>query len=338
MQIEVAEFVEAMQECNVLDVRSPGEFEKGHIPGAISFPLFSDTERAEIGTIYKQVGSGAAVDRGMEMVQPKIREMYQEGLSHARNNKLLVHCWRGGQRSQSVAQLLSLSGIEVRVLKKGYKAFRNWVLTQLEKPVQVRVIGGMTGSGKTEILRALRAREQSTLDLEGFADHKGSAFGDLGSAESVSQAQFENDLAFSLKNAAQPMWVEDESRGIGKIILPKTLYESMQAAPLYYIDLPDEVRVQRLINEYGKFPPEVLKTTVQNIHRRLGGKRTQEILRHIDAGRAEDATRILLSYYDKMYQHQISLRDPKQVHRLEFKDFNLPQILDALMAIPAEKA
>ena len=319
MKISASEFVESAQNIPVLDVRSPGEFEKGHFPGALSFPLFSNYERAEIGTMYKQVGQQEAMERGFEVVGPKIKDMVVQAKAAAVDGKLLVHCWRGGMRSESVANLLNLTGLQVRSLQGGYKAFRNWVLSKLDETYDLRVIGGMTGSNKTGILKALKDAGEATVDLESIAQHKGSSFGALGVEGKTTQAQFENELAVALHfEADQMIWVEDESRKIGSITLPRGLWEQMISAPFYFINAPRRERITHLVQDYGSYPQELLLAAILRIKNRLGGLRTSHALQFLAEKDAESLVDLLLEYYDKAYLRSMEKR--KSTLRCEIPD------------------
>lgn len=334
MRVTVNSFLELAQTAPILDVRSPGEYKQGHIPGAVSFPLFSDEERAEVGTIYKQVSPDAAVKRGLELVEPKMQEMYAQGLSLAQDNRLLVHCWRGGKRSESVAWMLSLSGKEVKVLEGGYKAFRNFVLSEFEKPRKLWVIGGLTGSGKTEVLHHLASMEERTVDLEEMANHRGSAFGGLGMDEEVTQAQFENELGVRLweLGTEKPMWVEDESRGIGAIVQPAGFWQSHQAGKLFFLDFPKKVRVERLLEDYGHLDAELLKDSIIRIEKRLGGLATRKVLTAFDQGDSEQVVSLLLDYYDRNYLHLVNSRPKEKIVHMSFPAFDVDEIAEALIA------
>lgn len=331
---DVEEFVEEAKNIPVLDVRSPAEFEKGHIPGAVSFPLFDNRERAEIGTLYKQVGQSVAIERGMSLIQPRIQDLYKEGISHARDGKLLVHCWRGGKRSESVASMLAISGIDVATLDQGYKSFRRWVLNRFSLEYPIQLVGGGTGSGKTEVLHKLNELGARTLDLEHLADHRGSSFGRLGSTRQVRPAQFENDMAWSLHfSQGDPLWVEDESRTIGQLYIPIEFWKQMDAAIVHYIELPLEVRVERLIRDYAHFSKEELSDSVVRIARRLGGSRTAEVMKALEQGDMTTTVRILLDYYDKSYNHAMKRRPPENIHRIAFDDFDAEKIAKTLIAL-----
>src|SRR3989339_1355584 len=191
--ISVAEFLKRGNSLPIIDVRSPGEYEHAHIPGALALPLFSNEERAEVGTIYKQRGRVQAVQKGLEFVGPKLKDFTKFALK-LNSDELLIHCWRGGMRSSAMAWLLETVGINCSLLKDGYKAYRNHVLESFDLPYKILLLGGYTGSGKTEILSALKEAGEQVVDLEGLSNHKGSAFGALGQGIQPSSEQFENTL------------------------------------------------------------------------------------------------------------------------------------------------
>lgn len=338
MRVNVELFLEKMNEAPVLDVRSPGEYRQGHIPGAISFPLFTDEERAEVGTLYKQVGPDAAVKRGLELVEPKMKEMYAQGISLASDKRILVHCWRGGKRSESVAWMLSLSGMEVKVLVGGYKAYRNFVLEIFDRPKDLWIIGGLTGAGKTEVLHQLGKMGEPILDLEAMANHRGSAFGGLGMGDEVTQAQFENRLGLKLHELGMynNIWVEDESRGIGPISLPAGYWKSHCLGKLFFIELPRNVRIERLMQDYGHLDQALLRHSVERIQKRLGGKVTQQVLGALDAGNGELVVDLLLDYYDRFYMHLVKARKPESVKILQFERFDAVEMAHVLKAATEE--
>lgn len=312
MRISAEEFVVASLNTPVLDVRSPGEFKKGHLPNAHSFPLFSDSERAEIGTLYKQVGQKQAMERGLDLVSPKIRTMVVQAQELATEGRLLVHCWRGGLRSESVGNLLKIAGIDTKILEGGYKAYRQWVLKRFEMKYQFRIVGGMTGSGKTEVLKSLSAAGERIVDLEELADHRGSAFGRLGSIGRVSQAQFENGLAIALHEAKdEVIWLEDESRQIGSLTIPSKIWEQMRNAPFYFLNPGKEDRIERLMRDYGHFSKIEIRESVDRIKKRLGGLRHQQAISLLDENRGVELTNMLLDYYDKSYHHAMISRESK---------------------------
>jgi tRNA 2-selenouridine synthase len=310
IKTDIEEFLSLALQYPVLDARSPGEYDHAHIPGAYSLPLFTDEERKVVGTAYKQESREQAIKNGLDFFGVKMRKMVEdaEAITAAHHktqpsNCVLVHCWRGGMRSAAVAWLLDLYGFKVYLLKGGYKQYRQWTLQQFEKPVSFRMIGGYTGSGKTLVLQYLQKRGKVTLDLEGLANHKGSAFGGLGKNGQPTQEQFENDLAqhiHALPTDA-PVWVEDESRRIGDLNIPLQVWTNMRQSPIYFMDIAMEVRLDHIVEEYGKFKKEDLVTTIMRISKRLGGLGTRDAINHILEGNIKESFRILLAYYDKFY-------------------------------------
>jgi tRNA 2-selenouridine synthase len=300
----------------IIDVRSPGEYVHAHIPNAFSLPLFTDEERAAIGTTYKQESREAAIKLGLPFFGTKMQDMIElvEGwVKHYEKTNsikptILVHCWRGGMRSAAVAWLLDLYGFKTEQLTGGYKAYRNWVLAQFEKNYSMKVLGGYTGSGKTEILLQLQKSKLPAIDLEGLANHKGSAFGALGQNEQATQEQFENNLADALFTtcAAHPyFWIEDESQRIGTNMLPIAFFKSMRNSVCYFIDIPFASRLQFIVQAYGRFAVADLIAATLRIQKRLGGLETKTAVNYLVENNIEAAFSILLKYYDKVYQKNI---------------------------------
>ena len=301
--LPVDEFLAEARRFPLVDVRSPGEYLHGHIPGAINIPLFTDEERARVGTLYKQKGAQEALLAGLEIVGPKMPGFVREACLIAREGRLLVHCWRGGMRSGSFAWLMETAGLQVTTLRSGYKAYRRQVLSAYDLPLQLRIVGGETGSGKTEILQHIARAGEQVLDLEAIAHHRGSAFGALGQEPQPSVEQFENNLydAFSRLDQSRPIWLEDESRSIGRVYVPNPLWAQMEQAPVYRIRIPQEVRLKRLVRDYGSFPKEELEAAILRISKRLGDLSTRQALEALHEGRLEETARISLAYYDKAY-------------------------------------
>jgi len=298
----------------IFDVRSPGEFNNGHIPGAINLPLFSNDERAIIGTLYKQQGQKAAISLGLQIAGPKLSDFVSQAQSHLSEKTLAkIHCWRGGMRSGAMSWLLSFAGFPTATLRGGYKSFRNWALSSFKIPYQFFILGGMTGSGKTAILRALKSIGEQTLDLEAIANHSGSSFGVIGKCGfQPTQEQFENEIAGQLSkmHVSRPIWIEDESRLIGCCSIPPALFDQMRNAPLFIIDVPMQERVERLLNEYGNADPKLLIEATSRLSKRLGGLRTKEIIEAIQRGYLQEAMEIILQYYDSAYSHTLTRRPP----------------------------
>ncbi len=301
----------------VIDVRSEGEFAAGHIPGAISLPLFNNTERAEIGTLYKQQGRQTAILKGLEYAGAKMQTLASNGLALAKDGKIAVHCWRGGMRSSSVAWLLEGVGLDVKVLEGGYKSYRRLCLELFAVPRRLTIIGGKTGSKKTDILNELQGVAAQTLDLEALANHRGSAFGYATDGTQPTQEQFENDLGMVLfkSDADRPLLVEDESRLLGRLHIPDPFWFQMRAAPVWVLEWPIEKRIEHLMADY-EAPAEKIRANLKAIHKRLGMERYKTALTALDEGRLDEVCRTVLDYYDRAYAYGLSVRDPSTLSYL----------------------
>ncbi len=315
--IDIDEFLTRSAGSLLLDVRSPGEFAHAHIPGAVHFPLFTDEERKVVGTAYKQQSREEAIKIGLDYFGVKMRPMVeeverllQERSLDKQQHSVLVHCWRGGMRSAGVAWLLDLYGFKVCTLKGGYKAFRNWALSQFELPYNLRVLGGYTGSGKTVILEELRRANEQVIDLEEIAQHRGSAFGGIGKQQPT-QEQFENDLALQLTrlNPGKVIWIEDESQRIGQLQLPGALWKNMQSAASVFIEIPFDERLDYITNEYGTLPLPELEASILRIKKKLGGLETKNAIHCLHDGDLAGCFGILLRYYDKCYAKGLNARE-----------------------------
>lgn len=322
--LEIDDFLST--EGIVLDVRSPGEYEQGHIPGAVSFPLFDNDERARIGTCYKQVGREEAIELGWEIAGPKAVGFIRQAKELAPHQQVRVHCWRGGMRSENMAYLLQTAGFEVQVLTGGYKAFRRWVRRQLAEPKPIITLGGMTGTGKTSVLEALEAHGEQILDLEAYANHRGSSYGSLGMPPQPSTEQFENlvALAWAACDRTRPTWIEAESRRIGTCRVPDELFLQMMAAPVLEIVRSRSERIQLLIDDYGDADPQELIIATERIKKRLGGDRTQDAIASIQAGDLAPAIDLVLNYYDKTYRYDLERR-PGPIYSLDVTGYPAEQ-------------
>lgn len=314
----------AASKATVLDVRSPGEYVQGHIPGAVSFPLFTDAERAEIGTIYKQQGKQPAIKRGLEIVGPKLHTFVCEAEKLWEQNKdlpLLVHCWRGGMRSGSMAWLLSTAGIPVKVMRGGYKGYRNYIRHQFSLPAKILVLGGLTGSGKTAILKHLEGFGLQVLDLEGLAHHKGSAFGPLGQEPQPSTEQFENDCfeQWQFFDRERLIIVEGESPNIGKVRINDSLLNQMRFGALLVVELERELRLDRIMKEYGHFDLVDLIDTTKRIEKKLGGQNAKQVVELLQSNQVRQAADILLGYYDRTYWHALKKKGTQWIDHLILK-------------------
>jgi tRNA 2-selenouridine synthase len=317
--LDIHDFLRGAEKLPVLDVRSPREFAAGHIPGAVSFPLFTDEERKEVGTAYKQVSREDAILIGLDYFGPKMSDFVKAAKDLSPEKEVLLHCWRGGMRSGSVAWLLDLAGFRVNLLQAGYKDYRRFALSQFEQSYPLLLIGGMTGSGKTDLLPYLQESGEQVINLEKLASHKGSAFGGIGLPPQPTVEQFENNLALELArlDRQRRVWLEDESITIGRICLPKPFFDQMSQATVIRLDVPKEARVRKLAQEYCQVEPLVLEQAILRIQKRLGGLATKEALQAIREGDMEKMVDIALSYYDKAYQHELNNKPPHRLIPLE---------------------
>jgi len=310
------EFIELSSSVPLVDVRTPSEFKKGHIPGAINIPLFNDYERGVVGTLYKQQGRLHAIMKGLDIVGPKMSDLLKHGLKVAGNNKkLLLYCWRGGSRSESMAWLFSNGGIECILLEGGYKAYRNFILAELGRSRKMIVLGGLTGSGKTAILHELSGMGEQVIDLEGIACHKGSAFGSLGQAEQPGSEHFANLLFEALKTTRpeQRVFVEDESHNIGSVNIPQNFFALMKQSRVIALMPEIKIRLPRLRKEYGVYGADQLIKSVEKISRKLGGDNTSMAIEAIRTNNLGRAMEIVLKYYDSTYRYCLSQRPEGQV-------------------------
>ncbi len=332
-RISIDQFITQSKQFPVIDVRSPGEFVHAHVPGALSLPLFSNEERAAVGTAYKQQSREAAIKIGLDFFGPKMKSMVEaveticnqhRTLATASNTEdddqniktILVYCWRGGMRSGAVSWLLDLYGFKVFTLVGGYKKFRNHVLDTFSLPVQFKILGGYTGSGKTELLKDLQSKGEPVIDLEGIAGHKGSAFGNIGLPNQPSQEMFENILAAKLineKNKSEAtdrhIWLEDESQRIGHVNIPNELWNTMRQSPVFFIDIPFEKRLKHIVEEYGKLDTQKLIDATIRIKEKLGGLQAKQVIDFLQTNNYEEGFRILLKYYDKYYSKSLHNRE-----------------------------
>ncbi len=316
-----------------LDVRTPKEFAQGHTPSALSFPLFTDLERHEVGTKYKQVGRDEAVLLGLEFVGPKLDNYVKEALKLAPEKKVNMYCWRGGMRSGSMAWLLRSAGFEVNLIEGGYKAWRTQVGELLSSPLKLINLGGLTGTGKTDVLKELSAQGEQVLDLEELAKHTGSAFNAFEEEQPTTET-FENELAASLlqMDMTQPIWVEDESRNIGKVFLHNAFFASKDTAPFVLVNRSKEERVKAICELYGDVPKEELIASFKKIERRIGGQYLKAAIQNIEDGDLPSAARIALRYYDKAYMHSMGKKDRKPVFSLSLTGKTATEAAKALQA------
>lgn len=330
-------FTNQLGHAPLLDVRSPLEYSHAHIPGAFSLPLFNDEQRKVIGIAYKHKGRQNAVDLGLGFFSKRMQELHAEvqciiQIWEEKNGcpctSLLIHCWRGGMRSNAVAWLLSLYGYKVHVLKGGYKSFRRWVNEQLNQPYNFKILGGYTGSGKTEVLQQMKMEGQNVIDLESLAQHKGSAFGHLGQSAQPSQEMFENRLAVELfqikkhSGFSTEIWMEDESRNIGRVGFNISFWEQMRKGSLYFLEIPFEKRLDYILKFYGTFERELIIESVTRLKKKLGGLDTKNAIKYLNEGDSRSCFALLLKYYDKAYLKALNKRSltPGQLNIINASD------------------
>ena len=323
-KLTITEFIDKFKTVPAVDVRSPAEFQTGHIPGAVNIPIFTNDERAVVGTAYKHKGREPAVFRGLEIVGTKLRDFAQKARSIAEDNELLVYCWRGGMRSASMAWLFETIGIQCYVLIDGYKSYRKYGKKQLTKGEQLIILGGYTGSGKTAILHELAKQGEQVLDLEKLANHKGSAFGSLGQKEQPPNEHFENLLIreWLTFDLSQPIWMEDESKSIGANWIPQELYDRMRKVVVLKIELDKQTRIERLMKEYAVYEAKHLEHCILKISKRLGGQNTKQALESLKNGNLEDVADLALTYYDKSYHFGLDKREKNTIYPVNLETDN----------------
>lgn len=322
----------------IVDVRSPSEFCQGHWPGAINIPLFSDIEREVIGKSYKKESRLKAILNGLKATLPNTRKLLKIIFQTAIKNEgvtksLRIYCWRGGMRSNAFAWLARTIGIKTYILKGGYKSYRKWVLYQFEADLPIRLLGGKTGTRKTDLLNYINKENIYVIDLEGIANHRGSSFGSLGMEKQPSTQQFENILAESLcnfhKSNANEIWVEAESSNLGKCRIPNKLYSNMKKAPVLEIIKTKHERVKTLVDVYSQNSQKDLKDAVNRISKRLGPQRTKEALISIEKKEWSKACEAMLDYYDKCYEHE--LKKAKNINSINLSGLNLESSLNKIL-------
>ena len=335
----VEKFVALSQQHPVIDVRSEGEYNHAHIPGAYNLPLFNDEERKVVGTIYKQQSREAAIKKGLDYFGPKMSQMISfieeiKKENQSADKTVLVHCWRGGMRSGGVAWLLDLYCFKVYTLIGGYKSFRNWVLDSFKKDWSFNILGGYTGSGKTIILEALKEKGEAVVDLEGLAGHKGSAFGRIGLPAQDSVEMFENKLALELYKTSEAIptkniWLEDESQRIGSVSIPHDLWNTIREKNVFFIDVPCENRLEYLVETYGILDKIELCEAIQRIEKKLGGLETKTAIAFLQENNTKECFSILLKYYDKLYRKSLEKRENLGELLKEIKSFTTDRNINA---------
>jgi tRNA 2-selenouridine synthase len=307
-----------------IDVRSPVEFVQGHIPGAVNIPLFADEERAEIGTMYKQVDKEQALQLGEKIARPKVDGILAQIKSFL-PAKIVIYCWRGGKRSTEVCRLVNESGTPARRIQGGYKDYRRRIRNFIEQPRKLLMVGGKTGSGKTDLLLGLKKQNLQIIDLEGLAHHKGSVFGHINEEAQPSTEQFENNFVEELRltNPEELLLLENESYIIGSVHLPPPLLVQMRAAPLLIIEIPLQARIDRLVREYTSTDRQQLIEACQRIAKKLTHPKLQAVTTFIEQDDFSSACEILLGYYDHYYNRGLDNRKNQEIFYLTLNGFDL---------------
>ena len=299
---------------SIIDVRSPSEFAEDHIPGAINCPVLDDAERAEIGTLYKQVSPFDAKKKGAALVSRNIGHHLEHTLiDKPRDWKPLIYCWRGGNRSGAMAHVLARVGWPAVQLDGGYKEYRrqvNLLLAELPARLRFIVVCGTTGSGKSRLLQTLARHGAQVLDLEQLAAHRGSVLGHLPSEPQPSQKMFESRLWQALRHldAARPVYIESESKKVGNLRVPEALMERMRASECVSVQLSQQDRVQLLMEDYAHFvdAPAALNKQLDCLVTRYGkeaiGRWQQMALQNEMAPLVEE---LLAEHYDPAYLKSI---------------------------------
>ncbi|MBP2635883.1 MAG: selU [Firmicutes bacterium] len=297
-----------------IDVRSPAEYEGGHIPGAVNIPLFNDEERAKVGTIYRQASVDEAKQLGLSFVSAKLPDIIEQiRCLNKEDCKVIIYCWRGGMRSKSIVGVLEMMGIPAWQLVGGYKAYRQYVLDKLKEFTvvpRIIVLCGSTGTGKTLVLKQLEKRNIPVIDLEYLANHRGSVFGQIGLGKSATAQNFDANLLVELNRLKNEPYivVECESKRIGNVYLPECLFKAMRSGEKILMSASVEIRVDRLIEEYldvYNSNGDAIIGSIESLRRRLGTKKTDSLISDFKEEKIRAVVKTLLvEYYDPMYGYE----------------------------------
>lgn len=299
---------------SIIDARSESEYAEDHLPGALNWPSLNNEERKLIGTIYTQVNPFEAKKRGAALAAANIaRHIERDVISEPRSWQPLIYCWRGGNRSGSLAMVLGQIGFKVSVIEGGYKAFRAAVLDvlpELAARLDYRVVCGPTGSGKTRLLHALAQADAQVLDLEGLASHRSSVLGTIPGQPQPTQKRFDTLVWDALRrfDPARPVFVESESKKVGNLAVPDALIERMRASRCLRLELPDDERVALLLEDYDYFvqDPTAFCERLGALTQLRGRATVEDWQQQVAAGKIENVVReLLLKHYDPGYASSI---------------------------------
>jgi len=324
IKLPVHHFLTQNPDALIVDVRSPGEYQKGHIPKSVNIPLFENDERAEVGITYKQFGKRNAIKEGLKIAGPKmsaILDHLEKHVSKKSHKQIRVYCWRGGMRSANMAWLFETAGYECQLLEGGYKSYRN-LMSDIFEELEINLLAGETGSGKTEVLKELRNSGEQVVDLEALANHKGSVFGGIGEKTQPTNEHFQNLVIqeFLTLDPSKRVFLEDESSHIGKVSLPDTLWKKMKTCPLIYIQVPLEDRIAHLVRIYGSMDKEELNSCISKIEKKLGGQNVKKAVEYLNKGDLSSTARILLHYYDKSYRFLLDRKRENIICKINIRD------------------
>jgi len=320
----------------LIDVRSPDEYYKGHMPNSINIPIFDNEERTIIGKKYKISGRQIAIREGFKIIENKIDKLINEFLlikeqflittsnKFSNNFNIKIYCARGGMRSQSMSWLLEKFKYPCITLKGGYKTYRNWVLNSFKDKQNLIVIGGKTGTRKTKILIKLRTLDYQILDFESLANHRGSSFGGLGMLPQPTNEQYENLISENIDkfDKFKFIFVEAESPNIGKNRIPNELYKQIKISKRIEIIRDERIRIEELVSTYSQYNKCDLKESVLRISKRLGPQRTKSALDSIDDEDWENVCKAVLEYYDKCYEYELKNKKDVKILNMGLKTDN----------------
>ena len=327
----------------IIDVRSPAEFAQDHLPGAVNLPVLTDTQRAQVGMIYVQESKFRARKVGAAYVSRNIADHLAGPLAERGGDfQPLIYCWRGGMRSAAMAAVLSQVGWRVGLLRGGYRTYRREVVASLydsPAPLNVVVLDGPTGAGKTQMLALVAERGGQTLDLEALARHRGSLFGDVEGSTQPGQKAFESGLAAALArlDPDRPVLVEAESSRIGELRLSPLLWRAMQAAPAIELRVPAAVRARRLAGEYAdmRAHPQAVLALLARLPRHLGREDRARWADLVADDNAEGlAAALIAAHYDPAYARAAAAHDRRRLGVVDIENesqFVLAEAADSIV-------
>jgi len=313
MALSLDDFLTLRSQLPVVDVRSPLEYAAGHMRGVTNIPLLNNEERVQVGTDYKQKGQREAIKTGFRLVGPRLLDIINETEKVGRN--IIVHCWRGGMRSNNFCQFVGMAGVKAQPLTGGYKAYRQRAMDSYRQGFQFRIIGGFTGSGKSDVLRELKRQGAQVIDLEALAHHKGSAFGGLTMPPQPTTEQFQNEL-------------------FEKIFSPAVIWKTMSASPVVEMQVSQDVRLERLVGEYGPAERDAFLAAMTNVTKKLGGQNFKLAKEKLEAGDMHTTIRLLLTYYDKAYLNGLERKKGRIQLQVPWDGHDLSKLASQLLADP----